>query len=65
MPRLYNEERLRLPERILRRKLEEYELVVKQLPASKNVNTEVEEVTVLEAVIRRQPMKIKKTEKTS
>jgi hypothetical protein len=40
------------------------ELVVRQSPASKDVNTEAEEATVLEAITRRQPVKIQQTEKT-
>jgi hypothetical protein len=36
---------------------------VRQSPASKDVNTEAEEATVLEAFTRRQPMKIQQTEK--
>jgi hypothetical protein len=39
------------------------ELVVRQSPASKDVNTETEEVTVWEAVTR-QPVKTRQTEKT-
>jgi hypothetical protein len=35
-----------------------WELVERQSPASKDVNMEAEEVTVLEAVTRRQPVKI-------
>jgi hypothetical protein len=42
--------------RVLRRQLEEYELVVRQSPASKDENAEDEEATALEAVIRRQPV---------
>jgi hypothetical protein len=38
---------------------------VRQPPASKNVNTEAEEATTLDAVTRRQPVKIQQTEKTS
>jgi hypothetical protein len=38
---------------------------VRQSPASKDVNTEPKEATALEAVTRRQPMKIQQTEKTS
>jgi hypothetical protein len=38
---------------------------MRQLPANKDVNTEAEEATALEAVTRRQPMKIQETEKTS
>jgi hypothetical protein len=38
---------------------------VRQSSASKVVNTEAEEATVLEAVTRRQPVKIRQTEKTS
>jgi hypothetical protein len=34
------------------------ELVVSQLQASKDVNTEAEEATALEAVTRRQPVEI-------
>jgi hypothetical protein len=41
-------------ERVLRRQLEELELVVRQSPASKNVNKEAEEATALEAVTGRQ-----------
>jgi hypothetical protein len=36
-----------------------------QSPASKDVNTEGEEATALEAVTRRQPVKIQQTEKNS
>jgi hypothetical protein len=39
-------------------------LVVRQSPVIKDVNIEAEEVTELEAVIRRQPVKIQQTEKT-
>jgi hypothetical protein len=49
--------------RVLRRQLEE-ELVVRQSSASKDVNTEAEKATELEAVTRRQPVKIRQTEKT-
>jgi hypothetical protein len=38
---------------------------VRQSSLSKNVNTEAEEATALEAVARRQPMKIQQTEKAS
>jgi hypothetical protein len=38
---------------------------VRQSPASNDVNTEAEKATALEAVTRRQPMKIQQTEKTS
>jgi hypothetical protein len=37
---------------------------VTESPASKDVNTEAEEATALEAVTRRQPVEIKQTEKT-
>jgi hypothetical protein len=37
---------------------------VRQSPASKDVNTEAEETTVLEAVTRPQPLKIQQTEKS-
>jgi hypothetical protein len=36
---------------------------VRQSPASKDVNTEAEEAMAVEAVTRRQPMKIQQTEK--
>jgi hypothetical protein len=39
-------------ERVLRRQLEEWELVVRQTLASKDVNMEAEEATTLEAVTR-------------
>jgi hypothetical protein len=42
-----------------------YELVVRQSPASKDVNAEAEEAMALEAVTRRQPVKIQQTEKDS
>jgi hypothetical protein len=45
-------------ERVFRRQLEEYELVVRESPASKDVNTEAEEAMALEAVTKRQPLKI-------
>jgi hypothetical protein len=38
---------------------------VRQSSASKDVNTEAEEATALEAITRRQPVKIKQTENTS
>jgi anti-sigma factor RsiW len=41
------------------------EWVVRQSPASKDAKTEAEEATVLEAVTRRQPVKIQQTEKSS
>jgi hypothetical protein len=44
-------------ERALRRQY----LFVRQSPASKDVNTEGEEATALEAVTRRQPVKIEQT----
>jgi hypothetical protein len=37
---------------------------VRQSPASKDVNTEDEEAAALEAITRRQPVKIQQTEKT-
>jgi hypothetical protein len=37
---------------------------VRQSPASKDVKTEAEEATALEAVTRQQPAKIQQTEKT-
>jgi hypothetical protein len=42
-----------------------WELVVRQSPASKDVNTEAEEATVLEAVTRRQTVKIQQIAYTS
>jgi hypothetical protein len=44
--------------RVLRRQLEEQELVVKESPDSRDVNTEAEGATALEAVTRRQQVKI-------
>jgi hypothetical protein len=41
-----------------------WELLVRQSPASKDVSTEAEEATGLEAVTRPQPVKINQTEKT-
>jgi hypothetical protein len=41
-----------------------YESVVRQPPASKNMNTEDEEAIALKAVPRRQPVKIQQTVKT-
>jgi hypothetical protein len=38
---------------------------VRQSPAIKDVKTETEEATALEAFTRRQPVKIQQTEKTS
>jgi hypothetical protein len=38
------------------------ELFVKQSPASKDVNTEAKEATAIEAVTRRQPLKVQQTE---
>jgi hypothetical protein len=38
-------------------------LVARQSPASKDVNMEAEEVAALEAVTRRQPVKMQQTEK--
>jgi hypothetical protein len=45
-------------QRVFRWQLEEQELVVRQLPDSKDVNTEAEKATALEAITRRQPVKI-------
>jgi hypothetical protein len=39
-------------------------LVVRQSPASKDVNTQAEVVMAFEAFIRQQPVKIQQTEKT-
>jgi hypothetical protein len=41
------------------------ELVGRQSPVSKDVNTEAEEATALEAVTRRQQVKVQQTEKAS
>jgi hypothetical protein len=51
--------------KVLRWQLEEWELVVKQSPVSKDINVEAEEATALEAVTRQQPVKIQHTEKIS
>jgi hypothetical protein len=40
------------------------ELVVRQSPTNKDMNTETEEATALKAVTRRQSVKIKQTVKT-
>jgi hypothetical protein len=37
---------------------------VRHSPASKDVNTEVKEVTALKAITRQQPVKIQQTEKS-
>jgi hypothetical protein len=50
--------------RVIRWQLEEQELVVRQLLASKDRNTEAEEALALEAITRQQPVKIEQTEKT-
>jgi hypothetical protein len=39
------------------------ELILRQSPASKDVNTEAEKATALEAVTRRRPVKLQQTEK--
>jgi hypothetical protein len=46
------------------RLLPDWELVVRQSPDSKDMNTEPEEATGLEVVTRRQPVKIQQTEKS-
>jgi hypothetical protein len=51
-------------ERVLRRQWEENEISMRESPATKDVNTEAEESTALEAVARRQPVKIQHTDKT-
>jgi hypothetical protein len=61
LPRLCNKEQLRLresPETAVTR----VGLVVRQSPTSKDVNTEAKEATALEAVTKRQPVKIQQTE---
>jgi hypothetical protein len=50
-------------ERTLGLQLKECEFVVKHSPASKGLNTDVEEATALEAVTRRQPVKIQQIKK--
>jgi hypothetical protein len=52
MPRCYKQDKSR------------FESVERHSPASKDVNTEAEEGTVLEAVTRRYPVKIQQTERT-
>jgi hypothetical protein len=42
--------------------IRDYEIVVRLSPASKVVNTEALEATVLKAITRRQPVKIQQTE---
>jgi hypothetical protein len=79
VPRIYNEEQLRLRESletavrivggwcemVFRLRVSwSNELVVRLSPATNDVNTESEEATALEAVTRRQPVKIQQTEKT-
>jgi hypothetical protein len=41
-----------------------YEWVLKQSPASKDMNMEAEEAMALEAVARQKPVKIQQTKKT-
>jgi hypothetical protein len=41
-----------------------FQLVIRQSPAKKGMNTGAEKATALEAVTRRQPVKIQQTEKT-
>jgi hypothetical protein len=80
VPRLYNEDQLPLQgslEAAVRRVRGWCEvaaslgvslrnvLFVRQSPTIKDVNTEAEEATALEAVTRRQPVKIQQTDKTS
>jgi hypothetical protein len=48
----------------LRLQIEE-ELIVRQSPASKDVNTEAEDAMALEVVARRQPVKIPQSQKIS
>jgi hypothetical protein len=79
MPKLYNEKQLRLQvslETAVRRVGVSCEMpaslgggslsnawVVRKSPARKDVDTEDEETTTLEAVTRRQPVKLQETEK--
>jgi hypothetical protein len=60
-PSLYNEEQLRIRER-LETAVRKVGVVVRQLPTSKDVNMEAEEATTLETVTRRQPVKIQQTD---
>jgi hypothetical protein len=53
LPRCYKQDKSRI------------ELVVTQSPASNDVSTEADEATTLEAVNRRELVKIQQTEKTS
>jgi hypothetical protein len=52
VPRCYKQDKYRV------------QLVGRESPASKGVNTEAEEATALEAVARRQPVKTQHTEKS-
>jgi hypothetical protein len=62
VPRLYNAEQLHLRDSL------ETEVrsvgVSRELPASKDVNTEDEEAKAFEAATRRRPAKVVETEKT-
>jgi hypothetical protein len=79
VPRLHNEEQLQLRESLempMKRVCSWCEMsaslgvswsnewVVRQSPASKDINTEAEEVMALEAITRWQPVKIQQAEKT-
>jgi hypothetical protein len=76
VPRLHNEEQLRLQESLETavRRVGDWcemvtsnwsnELVVRESPGSKDVNTDAQEATALKAVTRRQPVNIQRTEKT-
>jgi hypothetical protein len=64
VPRLYKEEQLRLRES-LETAVRRVGLVVGLSSNNEDVNTEAEEATALEAVTRRQLVKIQQTEMTS
>jgi hypothetical protein len=63
VPRQYNEEQLRLWES-LETAVWRAGVAVRQSPASKDVSTEAEEATALEAVTRQWLVKIQQTEET-
>jgi hypothetical protein len=79
VPRIYNEEQLPLEKSLETavRKVGGWsemaanlgvswcnEVIVRESPTSKSVNTEAEEATSLEAVTRQQPVKTQQTKKT-
>jgi hypothetical protein len=60
VPRLYKEQQLRFGTAV-----RGVDVIVKQSPASRNVSREAEETMALEAVTRREPVKVQQSEKTS